>query len=144
MSSDLSSQLSAPAPPASTADVSPARADDSTSAAPPSEARTFELPTAPGAEASGAARPQADFGAPIDIGAGEPDTTDHADAEPVREIPPLIAEADENPTPHFAEPRSEPVLTRRISQGLPSYAEPDRVIAGVVGRSPEGGDEPVG
>lgn len=95
-------------------------------AAPPGpqgqEMRTFT----PDDPTSSPPRPQADFGAPIDVGSK---TTDVAEARDDGRVPPLIAAADETATPHVQAPRPEPVLTRRISQGGPSYSEPDAPLA---------------
>lgn len=53
-------------------------------------------------------------------------------------MPPVIAQAGETAEPKLADPRPAPVLTRRISQGRPTYAEADPTIAGTVGRVARG------
>ncbi|MEW5686068.1 MAG: hypothetical protein AB1942_14200 [Pseudomonadota bacterium] len=113
---------------------------------PPAEPRTFAPETSPDTvtDSAPAPRPQADFGAPIDVFAGDRGPIDRPSADPTGETPPLAAAADVTATPQLAEPRPAPVLTRRISQGMPSYSEPNPQIAGVVGRGARGGGKPVG
>jgi len=147
MSSDLPPIIPTTPVPAST--EPPAQQHDASTSGPPNppaESRTFAPEPSPdtAADAAPVPRPQADFGAPIDVGVEDPGPIDRPSAEPAGDIPPLIAAADETATPRVAEPRPAPALTRRISQGMPSYSEPDPQIAGVVGRAARGGDEPVG
>lgn len=94
------------------------------------------------------ARPQADFGAPIDIGPGprnaDTDTVGD-DPEPTQHggyVPPLFAMADDEAEPQPVDPPRRRALTERISQGRPSHSEPDPHIAGVVGRIAPGDDAP--
>jgi hypothetical protein len=93
-------------------------------------------------------RPQADFGTPIELdpaGLGDrraPERPDDA-PEPTLtggKIPPLFADADPDAEPRLADPRPEPPpLTVSISQGMPTYAEPEPEIAGVIGGTAHGG-----
>jgi hypothetical protein len=105
-----------------------------------SEARTFEQGTACGAEPAvpSSSRPQADFGAPINVG-GDDHIDRNPEPDPAQDNPSLAATGHETALSPSAEPRQAPVLTRRISQGMPSYFEPDTRIAGVVGRAARGG-----
>jgi hypothetical protein len=94
----------------------------------------------PGRQGS-AARPQADFGAPINIasqGQDEDIGTVGDNPEPTQHggyVPPLFAMGDDDGQPKPVDTPPPRALTERISQGRPSYSEPDPHIAGVVGRT---------